>query len=1124
MSEPLWFILSALTPQENTKMTRLFALITLLSILTLPAFAADKASEKKEKPTAKTEEKTVWKADTFKGLELRNIGPAVTSGRVVDLAVDTKNPGVIYVASASGGVWKTLNSGTTWTPIFDDQGSYSIGCVTIDPNDPLVIWVGSGENNSQRSVGYGDGVYKSVDGGKTWENVGLKKSEHIAKILINPGDSRVVYVAAQGPLWAPGGDRGLYKTTDGGKNWKQVLKISENTGVTDVAMDPRNPDVLYAAAYQRRRHVWTLIDGGPEAALYKTTDGGENWKKLENGIPKEDLGRIGLAVATSEPDTVYALIEASGKAGGFFRSQDAGGNWEKRSDYGTTSPQYYQEIFVDPKDAGRVYSMDTNMQISEDGGKTFRPVGEKYKHVDNHVLWIDPDNTKHLLAGCDGGVYESYDRGATWAFMANLPVTQFYRVTVDNSLPFYYVYGGTQDNLSLGGPSRTMNVSGIRNSDWFITSIGDGFFSQVDPEDPNIIYSESQYGGLVRFDRKNGEMLDIQPQPGKGEPALRWNWDSPVLISPHSHTRVYFAANRLFRSDDRGDHWQPVSPDLTRQIDRNKLKVMGRVWSVDAVAKNSSTSFYGNIVSLAESPVKEGMIFVGTDDGLIQITEDGGKTWTKYEHFPGVPEDTYVSRITPSQNTADVVYAAFNNYKMGDFKPYILKSTDRGKSWTSIAGNLPERGSVWAIAEDFKNPDLLFAGTEFGLFFTINGGKRWIQMKGGMPTIAVRDLAIQKRETDLAVASFGRGFYILDDYSPLRSVTDAMLNQDVVLLSSAKPASIYIEERPLGLPEKSMQGDAYFTAPNPPAGATLTYYLKEEIKTKKKAREEKEKEEAKSGKDVFYPAWEELKEENREEEPAIVLTVSDDAGNIVRRITGPATAGFHRVSWDMRYPAANPTKLQPPAEESPFNPKPMGPLTLPGSYKVSIAKRVDGVLTPIGEPQTLQANAIGVSSLPSVDRKAMLDFERKTASLQRAVLGSIQAADEAQNQLDHLKKAIDDTPGADPKLGEEARTLINRLRDLRVALEGDPVLKKYNEPVAPAIVDRVETIVYGSWTATSAPTGTHEQNYSIAADEFTTVLAQLRQLIEVDLKSLQDKVETAGAPWTPGRLPKWVKQ
>ncbi|HVR98859.1 MAG TPA: glycosyl hydrolase, partial [Thermoanaerobaculia bacterium] len=534
-------------------MKRTLLAIALLPFLLVGPAAAQKGDGKKaDGKDKKSDKKELWSDSTFGGLKLREIGPAITSGRIVDVAVDPRDKNTWYVASAAGGVWKTTTAGVSFEPIFDDEGSYSIGCVTVDPNDSLVVWVGSGENNSQRSVGYGDGVYKSVDGGASWTNVGLKNSEHIGKILVDPRDSRTVYVAAQGPLWNPGGDRGLYKTTDGGKTWKAVLTISENTGVSDIAFDPRDPDVIYATAYQRRRHVWTLIDGGPESAIYKSRDAGATWEKLTNGLPKEDMGRIGIAVSPVNPEVIYAIIESVRGSGGFYRSRDGGGNWEKMSSYVSGSPQYYQEIIPDPEDVDRVYSMDVYVQVTENGGKDFENLGERYKHVDNHSLWIDPDNVRHLLVGCDGGLYESFDRGETWRFMPNLPVTQFYRVSVDNAVPFYNVYGGTQDNFSLGGPSRTPTRQGITNSDWFVTHGGDGFESQVDPEDPNTVYAQSQHGGLVRFDRRTGEEIDIQPQTGKGEPPLRFNWDSPLIVSPHSHTRLYMAANRVFRSDDRG--------------------------------------------------------------------------------------------------------------------------------------------------------------------------------------------------------------------------------------------------------------------------------------------------------------------------------------------------------------------------------------------------------------------------------------------------------------------------------------------------------------------------------------------------------------------------------------------
>src|SRR5579862_17819 len=756
-----------------------------------------KADEKKEEP--KEEKKGGMTADTFSGLKFRLIGPAVASGRVMSIAVNPKNKFEYYVGVASGGVWKTVNDGTTWTPVFDREGSYSIGWLTLDPNDASVVWAGAGESNSQRSVAWGDGIYRSDDGGKDWKNLGLKKSEHIGQVVVDPRDSKVVYVAAEGPLWGPGGDRGLYKTTDGGKNWKAVLTVSENTGVSDVQLDPSNPDIVYAAAYQRRRHVFTMIDGGPESAIYKSTDAGSTWNKVSSGLPAVDMGRIGLAVSPADPNVVYAIIEAADDKGGIFRSNDKGATWERRNEFAEIG-MYYARIFVDPRNVDRIFVMNVQLRESTDGGKTLHKVNEVNHHGDNHALWIDPDNTKPWLLGSDGRMYETWDDAKTWQFKANLPTVQFYDVTVDNALPFYHVCGGTQDNFSWCGPARTRNVNGIVNSDWYVTTGGDGFRSQVDPVDSNTVYSESQYGVLVRYDVPTGQELLLQPQEGKGEPPLRWNWDSPVIISPHEHTRLYFAANKLFRSDDRGDTWKAISGDLTRQIDRNKLPVMGKVWGPDAVAKNQSTSFYGNIVALAESPKKEGLIYVGTDDGLIQVTSDGGQSWTKYEKFAGVPDMTYVSRLAASSHDANVVYAAFDNHKNEDFKPYLLKSTDAGKTWSSIAGNLPENGPVLGFVEDAVNPNLLFAGTEYGAFFTVDGGGHWVQLKGGLPTIAVRDMVEQTREGDLVIATFGRGFYVLDDISALRQMSAQAVEQSAALFP-VKDALLYIERHPLGGPK-----------------------------------------------------------------------------------------------------------------------------------------------------------------------------------------------------------------------------------------------------------------------------------------------------------------------------------
>src|SRR5579859_956006 len=1081
-----------------------------------------KPEEKKEEP--KEEKKGGMVADTFSGLKFRSIGPGAASGRVMSIAVNPKNKFEYYVGVASGGVWKTVNDGTTWTPVFDGEGSYSIGWVALDPNDASVVWVGTGESNSQRSVGYGDGIYRSDDGGKSWENLGLKKSEHIGRVVIDPRDSKVVYVAAEGPLWGAGGDRGLYKSADAGKTWKAVLSISENTGVVDVALDPSNPDVLYAAAYQRRRHVFTLIDGGPESAIYKSTDAGATWNKLKSGLPSVDMGRIGLAISPADPNVVYATIEAADKKGGIFRSSDKGATWERRNEF-DSGAMYYARVGADPKNVDRIFVMSVQLRESLDGGKTLRKVNEQNHHGDNHAIWIDPDNTKHWLLGSDGGMYETYDDAKSWEFKANLPTVQFYDVAIDNATPFYNVCGGTQDYFSWCGPSRTRDINGIRNSDWIVTTGGDGFRSQVDPLDSNTVYAESQYGVLVRYDKVTGQELVLQPLEGKGEPPLRWNWDSPIIVSPHLHTRLYFAANKLFRSDDRGDTWKAISGDLTRQIDRNKLPVMGKVWGADAVAKNQSTSFYGNIVALAESPKKEGLIYVGTDDGLIQVTSDGGASWTKYEKFPGVPDMTYVSRLAASNREANTLYAAFENHKNEDFKPYLLKSVDAGKTWTSIAGDLPETGPVLAFVEDTVNPKLLFAGTEAGAYFTIDGGAHWVRLKGGLPTIAVRDMVIQAREGDLVIATFGRGFYVLDDITPLRQMKAESVEQAAGLYP-VKDAPMFIERRPLGGPKKGFQGDAYYAADNPSYGAVFTAYLKEKVKTKKEKRQDAEKEAAKKNQPLPYPSHDELRAEAEEAKPEVYFMIYDESGAPIRRVDGSTDAGFQRKAWDLRYPASRVRSHDQDEEDEGDFPSAtgMGPLVLSGSYSVRMFQRVDGVVTELAGPQSFKVATENSASMTEADRKAQEEFLRKTARLYRAVNGALHTSEDVQSRMKSIRQALEETPAVEKQLGAVADGIEQRNREILRALRGDLETAKRNDPIPSSIDQRVLSVMEGERFSLAKPTQSNMDSYTIAASEFTDILAKLRTLVDVDLSKLEKDMEAAGAPWTPGRVPEWSPQ
>ncbi|KEO92058.1 hypothetical protein EH31_05140 [Erythrobacter longus] len=1055
-------------------------------------------------------------SSALSSLPLRLIGPSYVSGRISDFAFFKGGSHHYIVATASGGLWVTKDAGTTWTPIFDREGSYSIGVVEIAPSDENTIWVGTGENNAQRSVAFGDGVYKSTDGGKSWKNMGLNKSGHIGQIWINPEDENHVLVAAQGPLWSAGGDRGLYKTTDGGESWELILEVDEHTGINEFVVHPDNPDLITASSYQRRRHVWVLINGGPGSGIHRSSDGGESWSKVSAGLPgKDDVGRIGLAMAPSAPNTLYAIIEAQDDEKGVYRSTDFGQNWEKRSGHMTTSPQYYNEIVVDPRDPNVLYSLDTFSKRSVDGGKTFSDMSNATRHVDDHALWIDESNTAHMIIGGDGGVYETWDGGQKWRHFQNLPIVQFYRVQPDNASPFYNVCGGTQDNNSLCGPSRTTLVHGITNSDWHIVLGGDGYKPQIDPRDPNLVYTQYQYGGLARYDRRTQERVFLTPQPEPGEPAYKWNWNTPLLISPHNPDRIYYAAEYLFASNDRGNSWEKISPDLTRQIDRNALEVMGRVWSVDAIAKNDSTSIYGAAIALAESPLVEGLIYVGTDDGVISVTENNGANWRRQTSVRGVPDMTLVEDIIASNHNSNVAYAVFDNHKRGDDKPYVYRSNDRGRSWTSISGNLPGKGSAHTIAEDHVDPNLLFVGTEFGLFYTQNGGGSWQQLKAGFPTTNVRDIEIQRRENDLVVGTFGRGVYVLDDYSALRTNASAVASSEATLFPVRDPW-MYIEGDLWGTygSAQASNGDNFWYAENPPYGAVFTYTLRDGLETRGEARRKAEREVEKTGGDTPYPSWEQLRQEDREDEPAIIFTITDSQGQVVRRMTGPKSKGLHRVAWDLRYPNPYPAQLSAP-QGSIFSSAPVGPLVVPGEYTVQMGKRINGVVTPLGSPQSFTVKPLENSPELATDRAVVLAFQEETSELARAVYGAGDASFELRNRVNHLKVATE----ALQQPVDAQRTTIQQIESILdqsdMALFGDNSVASRNEPVPFSILQRVGQIIGWGWNHQSPVTGSDKTALEIAKSDFAGVLAQLHDA-ELRIDALEAELASLGAPYTPG--------
>lgn len=919
------------------------------------------------------------------GFKLRPLGPALMSGRIADIAVNQQEPNTWYVAAGSGNLWKTENAGTTWQPVFDNFTSYSIGCVTLDPQNPDIVWVGTGEDVGGRHVGFGDGVYVSHNGGDSFSNVGLKTSEHIAKIWVHPQDSDTVLVAAQGPLWNEGGERGLYRTSDGGKNWTQVLAAGGWTGCTEIVADPQNPNVLYAALHQRHRTVAALLNTGPESAIHKSTDGGLTWNNLTEGLPSGDKGKIALAVSPQQPNIIYASIELANREGGTWRSENYGASWSKTSDFisGGTGPHYYQEMWADPHRFDCLYHANNSLSRSLDGGRTWEFIESGAKHSDNHAIAFHPSDPDFVLCGTDGGAYRSHDFAKTWQHVTNLSLTQFYKVDVDYDLPFYHVIGGTQDNSTQYGPSRTRVRSGIHNNDWIVPIGGDGHDNAINPENPDIIFCESQEGYIQRFDRRTGEAITVRPAPGKDEDEFRFNWDSPILISPHNANRVYFASNHVHRSDDNGDTWTTISPDLSRNENRLGMEIMGRVQGVDAGYDLYAMSQFGSITSISESPVVEGLLYAGTDDGLIHVSEDGGENWRKIEKIYNVPEKAFVNDIKADRHDPDTVYACLDDHKTGDFKSYLLCSKDRGKTWESIASDLPERHLVWRIEQDSVAPELLFLGTEFGLFVSLNAGENWVKMSGGMPTIPVRDLAIQKRENDLVCATFGRGFYVLDDYSPLRELVAAMKAADKSHLFAPRKTAWFkmTNVKPVGF-----LSDDYFTAPNPPTGSIFTVYVAEKLETARQQRRAKEAKAAKAGEDVDVPSFETLANETAEEAPRLAIEIRDGEGTVINRVSCPTSKGLYRVVWDM-------------TEVTPITRSP-STMVAPGTYAAQLIRISKSGVEKLSDSVDVELEAIFQPTLPSVDREEAIEFAQQVASL----LGRLR---QVQNELSELQTELE---------------------------------------------------------------------------------------------------------------------
>ncbi len=1030
----------------------------------------------RKKKSSSTDNQFELTSQMVKTLKFRSIGPAAYSGRISDLAVNPANLSEYYVGVASGGLWKTENHGTTFEPIFDDQPVYSIGCLAMDPNNSNVVWVGTGENNTQRNLAYGDGVYKTTDGGKSFTNMGLKTSSQIGKIMIDPRNSNVVYVAAQGQAWGPGGERGLYKTIDGGKTWDRILEIGEYTGVSDMEMDPRNPDILYAASHQRERRVYSKIDGGPESAIYKSEDAGKTWRKLKKGLPGGDVGRIGLALSPANPNILYAVIELPGNKGGTYRSTDMGESWEKRSNKVSGSPQYYNELYADPVNPDLIILMDTYASRSKDGGKTWENIEGRNKHVDNHAIWINPDDTDHYIMGCDGGLYETYDGAETWKFSNNLPITQYYHARVDNDFPFYNVYGGAQDNGSWFGPSQT-NRRDIVNADWTYTIGGDGYLSIPDPNNPDIHYCESQYCGIRRYDRITNNSISIKPQPTTDE-EYNWNWNTPYILSPFNSKTLYIGSQYVLKSTDMGGTWTKISGDMTRQIDQNTLPMMGKMWPPEAVAKNMSTSKFGNIFALNESPLKQGMLYVGTDDGLIWVTENDGADWTKYSSFPGVPDMTFVNYVLPSQHDEGTVYACFDGRKnSSDFTPYLIKSTDKGKTWTSIASNLPS-GTVYAIQEDFENPNILFIGTEWGVWTTIDGGKKWVQLKNGIPPIQVKDLTIQKRENDLVVATFGRGFYVLDDYSALRELSENLEKKEAHMFS-VNDVLFYFPASNL-----NYQGDVHFTTPNPNPEAKFEYYIRDGFETLKQKRVKAQKAAEKSGGAYPYPTEAELRAEDDEVKPSLVFTIYDNENKVMRKITTSLRDGYNSLTWNLRYLSNR------------------GPVVPPGDYKVAIDKNFDGEFTRLVEPTSFKVNSMP-NALGTPNYVANFSFLKDVSDLNADATAARAKIQDMNTRITNMKSILGST-------AVEANVLVKKMDALQKEIDGVAKVIVGGFGAKNTVASRVRFAMYTTSSAEVDITGAQKEQYAIAKKEYDGQKSILNNLFETKLPALEKEFVDAG--------------
>lgn len=993
---------------------------------------------------------------TVNNLTWRCIGPANMGGRIDDFAVAESDPYIIYSATASGGLWKTTNNGVTWEPVFDDQPTSTIGDVTVAPSNPEIVWVGTGEANNRQSSSWGNGVYKSYDGGKTWQHMGLDDTQTIGRLIIDPFDPNIVTVAVGGHLWGPNVQRGVFKTTDGGQTWTKTLFVDENTGCTDLAMDPSNNKILYAAMYQRRRRGWGFMGGGTGSGLYKSIDGGDTWTKLTKGLPEGNTGRIGIDIYRKDPNIVYAIVEH--KEGGVFRSEDKGESWIRMSNT-NPRPMYYSQIRVDPNNDLRIWVLGARMYTSYDGGKTFKTDVVSRVHGDHHALWINPANSNHMVLGSDGGIYFSYDKGITWDFICILPLGQFYEVGFDFQTP-YNIYGGLQDNGSWGGPSSTKYRIGITNADWFRVGGGDGFYTQVDPEDHNILYVESQNGNLRRMNLYTDETKSIRPEPEDEKERYRFNWNTPVLISPHDSKTIYYGGNKLFKSTDRGDTWT-ASIDLTTQQDRDKIPLMGIMPDTATLSRNDGISTYGNIITISESPVKQGILWVGTDDGNVQLSEDGGDTWTNLiEKIPGVPEYTYVSRIVASNFNEARAYVTLDGHRNDDLKPYVYVTENSGKKWRSISSNLPHGSTANVIREHHRNPDLLFVGTERGAYFTIDRGKTWSQFKGNLPMVPVDDITIHPRENDLIFGTHGRSIYVLDDVTPLEELHETVLQSESHLFT-IRPA-----ERFQAYNHKGSTGHKMFIAPNPGFGAIITYNLN------------------------FKP----------DKKDTVLVTILDKEGKKIRELKGTKKLGFNRIHWDLRY--------EPPVIEERERFVPRGPFVVPGEYTVELKAKGNNLTNTV---------QVEIDSRIQISRADLIAQRDAALALNKLYARGHKANKRVQDllkQIADLKKHLKKVKNLETSIAADIDSLESQLKDIQLKLTGS----RRRRDIQPVVRD-ISRLAGNIIGYTAAPSDHQMKQMERLSGKLDSILKEMENLMKTAIPNLNQKMSEQNIPFlNPGKV------